>query len=192
MIKRILAGAIAASAIVSACHSTKKTATTVVDNEPAILLDTLTILANEVPKKEEYRASNPQINDIIHTKLEVNFDWTNSRMNGKAEIHAKRYFYPGNMLYLNARGMDIKSVVVSEVAFVPTKKKEGAKTIETAVETLMPIKTSSYKYENDSLKINLGRTFTNKESYYVQIEYVAKPNELKAGGSSAISGDKGL
>ncbi|MBL7912284.1 MAG: M1 family metallopeptidase [Bacteroidia bacterium] len=192
MIKRILVGAIAASAVISACHSNKKATTAVVDNESAFLLDTVNIVANEVPKKEEYRASNPRINDIIHTKLEVNFDWTNSRMNGKAEITAKRYFYPGNMLYLNARGMDIKSVVVSETTFNSVKKKEGNKTIEAAVETLVPIKTSSYKYENDSLKINLGRTFTNKETYYVQIEYVAKPNELKAGGSSAISSDKGL
>ncbi|MBA2610720.1 MAG: M1 family metallopeptidase [Bacteroidetes bacterium] len=192
MIKKILTGTLAVSFFISACHHTKKATTVVVDNEPAFQLDTVSVVANETPKKEVYQASNPRINDIIHTKLEVNFNWDQSRMNGKAEIRLKPHFYPTNMLYLNARGMDIKSIVVSEVAFNTVKKKESNKTTETAVETLTPLKASGYKYENDSLKINLGRVFTNKENYYVTIEYVAKPNELKVGGSSAISSDKGL
>jgi aminopeptidase N len=189
MIKRILAGAIVASAFISACHNTKKTTATVADNEPAFQLDTISVVANEVPKKEEYRASNPQINDIIHTKLEVNFDWINSRMNGKAIIEIKPYFYPTSILYLNARGMNIKKVsMLKSVLERPTKgesKSVGANTY--AERNIL-----DYKYENDSLKINLGKVFTNKEKYIVEIEYVAKPNELKVGGSSAISSDKGL
>ncbi len=194
MIQRIL-GCATGIALIAACHSTKKTATTntaVVNDEPAILLDTINIVANETPKKEIYRASNTRSNDIIHTRLDVNFDWNTSRMNGKAEIQIKPYFYATNMLYLNARGMDVKSVVVSEVFYKSVQKKTGNKTTEEAQESLAPVATSSYKYENDSLKISLGKTFTNKDTYYVTIEYVAKPNELKVGGSNAISSDKGL
>ena len=192
MIKRILLSVVAASAIVSACHNTKKATAKVVESEPAFQLDTISVVANETPKKEIYRESNPRSNDIIHTKLEVNFDWKNSKMNGKAIIEIKPYFYPTNTLYLNARGMDILSLKINEIAFPSVKKKEGAKTIETAEETLSEVKNSSYKYENDSLKIFLGKTFTNKDKYFVEISYISKPNELKVGGSNAISSDKGL
>ncbi|MBX3164897.1 MAG: M1 family metallopeptidase [Bacteroidetes bacterium] len=131
----------------------------------------------ETVKKEIYRASNPRSNDIIHTKLEVNFDWEKSRMNGKATIQLKPYFYPTQMLYLDARGMEIKSLNVFEAA----NNNLGNKT------------NASYKYENDSLKINLGKTFTAKENYFVVIEYIAKPDELESvGGSNAIHSDKGL
>ncbi len=194
MTSRILFSATVALVLISACHTTKKTtATTAVTDEPAIMLDTISVIANEPPKKEIYRASNPRSTDIIHTRLDVNFDWTNSRMNGKALIKARPYFYSTNMLYLNARGMDIKSLTVSDILYLPVNKKVGNKIIDGSVEEkLSPIAAASYKYENDSLKINLGRTFNNEEKYYVEIVYVAKPNELKQGGSSAISSDKGL
>lgn len=192
MTQRILLSATVAIVLASACHHTKKATTTAIIDEPAILLDTINILANEAPKKEVYRASNPRINDIIHTRLDVNFDWTTSRMNGKAQLEIKPHFYPTKMLYLNARGMDIKSISVSEVFQAPTKSKEGTKVYEPGKETLVALTNTSYKYENDSLKIDLGKVFTNKEKYFVEIVYVAKPNELKQGGSSAISADKGL
>jgi aminopeptidase N len=175
--------------ITLACSSSKKTqqtktAKSSVNDQPAIDLDTIRVVANPAPKKKVYRESNPLVNDIINTKLEVSFDWNNSQLIGKAEIHAKPYFYPTNMLYLNARGMEIKSVRVSEVIF----KNEH----NVAVETLQEIPATSYTYENDSIKINLGRVFTSKEDYYVNIEYISKPNEQKKGGSDAISDDKGL
>ncbi|MEI8135749.1 MAG: M1 family metallopeptidase [Bacteroidota bacterium] len=192
MIKRIFLSAFAVSIIASACDNTKKATTKIIETEPAFLLDTISVVANETPKKEIYRESNPRTNDIIHTKLEVNFDWKNSKMNGKAIIEIKPYFYPTNTLYLNARGMDIISLKINEVVFTPAKKKEGNKTIEILEETLSEIKNSNYKYENDSIKINLGKIFTNKDKYYVEISYVSKPNELKVVGSNAISSDKGL
>jgi aminopeptidase N len=50
-----------------------------------------------------------------------------------------------------------------------------------------------YKYE-DSLQLNihLDKTYTNAESYTIYIDYTAKPNELKAHGSAAITDAKGL
>jgi aminopeptidase N len=174
--------------VMLACSTSKKSQTSAakpkIIDEPAINLDTIRVVAYTAPKKKIYRESNPLTNDILHTKLEVSFDWQNSQLMGKAEIHAKPYFYPTNMLYLDARGMDIKSVKVNEVYFVNKHN--------VAEETLKEIPAASYKYENDSLKINLGRVFTSKEDYYVLIEYISKPNELKKGGSDAISDDKGL
>ena len=171
-----------------ACHPTKKVTTTLAD-EPYIQLDTISVIANEISKKEMYRASNPITNDIIHTKLEVSFNWNNSTMNGKAVIELKPYFYPTSILYLNARGMDIKKVSI--LRSVLERPIEG-KSKSVAANTYTERNALDYKYENDSLKINLGKIFTNEETYIVEIDYVAKPNELKQGGGAAITSDKGL
>lgn len=177
------------------CSTNKKSKTKSSSNvqidDPAINLDTIKIVANPEPKKKVYRATNTLTNDILHTRLFVNFDWTNSQLIGKAELKLSPYFYPVSMLYLNARGMEIKKVQLFETFFeLKTNVVKGKKT-ESASEAMKELPVT-YKYENDSLKINLGRLFTSQEIYYVNIEYIAKPNDLKSGGSDAINSDKGL
>ena len=144
-----------------------------------------------VVKRDIYRASNTRSNDIIHTKLEVAFDWSKSQLNGKAELLVKPYFYPTSTLYLNAKGMTINKIEVVEMgAGLDSKQSTSAKN---QGKTTSKVLSASYIYENDSLKIHLGKQFTANQNYMVKIEYVAKPNELKAkGGSNAISDDKGL
>lgn len=155
-----------------ACKSSKKsTKTNSTANEVNILLDTINVSAIEFPKKQIYQASNPISFDIVHTRLDVNFDWTHSYMNGKATIQLKPHFYPSNLLYLDARGLEIK-----EISLLNDSKK-------------IPLK---YNYENDSLKINLDKIYTFQNQFTLYVDYVSKPNELKAGGSAAINSDKGL
>jgi aminopeptidase N len=164
-------------AILFACNSAKKTT-------PTVAPVTAQVVAADTAKKTKapaiapiYRASNPRTNDLLHTKLEVEFNWTTCRMNGKASLLLKAYLMPTSMLYLNAKGMDILSLEVFERSQTKTEKKLA----------------SSYIYENDSLKIYLGREFKSDENYEVVISYIAKPNELKSkGGSNAIIEDKGL
>ena len=177
---------------IAACSSSKKTKTSepITMAEPAIDLDTIKVLAEEPPKKKIYQATHTKSNDIIHTKLWVSFDWQKSQLTGKAELQIKPYFYATNMLYLNARGMEIKSVKLAEKQVKDLPIKKGGKSVVT--ETIFTDKPVTYKYENDSIKINLGKEYTSKETYYVTIEYIAKPNDLKEGGSGAISSDKGL
>ncbi|MBA4241726.1 MAG: hypothetical protein C0448_13450 [Sphingobacteriaceae bacterium] len=178
---------------IAACSSSKKTAKTnepITMAEPAIDLDTIKVIAEEPPKKKIYQATPTKSSDIIHTKLWVSFDWQKSQLIGKAELQVKPYFYPTNMLYLNARGMDIKSVKLTEKQVKELPIKKGGKSVVT--EDIFTEKPVTYKYENDSIKINLGKEYTAKEVYYVTIEYISKPNELKEGGSGAISSDKGL
>ena len=106
--------------------------------------------------------------DLVHTKLEVSFNWEESQLNGKATITAKPHFYESDKLILDAKGMDVLKVQMN-----------GADL--------------NYTY-NDALKLNidLGRTYKSTEQYTISIEYVSKPDELEMGGSSAITGDKGL
>lgn len=179
---------------IAACSSTKKTSKTtdtITMAEPAIDLDTIRVLAEEPAKKKIYQATITKTNDIIHTKLWVNFDWQKSQLNGKAELLIKPYFYPTSMLYLNARGMDIKSVAVAKMKVTQATGMNKGKKVPVYIENFVA-QESSYKYENDSLKIDLKNSYTKDDKYTVTIEYVAKPNELKSGGSSAISDDKGL
>ena len=180
-------------ALAVACPATKKSKQTqpVTMNEPSIILDTIRVIANETPKKKVYQATETKLNDIIHTKLWVSFDWQKSQMSGKAELLVKPYFYPTNMLYLNARGMEIKSVTGTALVYKPIIVKPGQKVSEEDSYTKLPL-TVKYVYSNDSIRIDLGRIFNKDQQYKIEIEYIAKPEELKTGGSAAISEDKGL
>lgn len=195
MILRSVSLGLATLLLTGACHSTKKNTAATVSNssEPAILLDTIQVKASEPYKKEVYRAANTKLQDIIHTKLEVSFDWSTSRMNGKATLTMRPYFYPSNRLYLNARGMEIKTLEIFELTSAAVDPKKGGKQpLQTVTEVMSKVAGSSFVYENDSLKINLGKTFTLNDTYYVVVDYIAKPNEIKSSGSNAITDDKGL
>lgn len=115
-----------------------------------------------------YTPSRTLLTDLIHTKLEVRFNWAQSRMNGKATISAKQHFYPSDSLILDAKGMDIIKVELNGKPLV-------------------------YTYR-DSLKlaINLGKTYKKDEVFTVVIDYVSKPDERLTSGSAAITSDKGL
>ena len=123
----------------------------------------------EEPKvREIYNPSRTLLTDLIHTKLEVNFDWKKSRMNGKATISAKQHFYASDSLILDAKGMDINKVELNGKAL-------------------------TYTY-TDSLKlrIKLDKIYTRDEKFTVVIDYVSKPDERTTSGSAAITSDKGL
>ena len=155
----------------AACHHTKKTNTTVTKpEEETVELDTLTVLANKNKIREEYQGSNTRLNDILHTKLEVNFDWKSCRMNGIATIRLKPYFRPVDWLYLNARGMEIKKVDVFEIKSITEKIKTAGKIGDVTREELNHLSRAAYIYENDSIKINFGQTFSDTENYYVVID----------------------
>ena len=161
------------TALFVGCKSKKNQSTAVVNTEPSITLDTIEVrpTMTAIPDEKIYRASNTKSNDIIHTKLEVKFDWANAWLFGKATIEIKPYFYPTNKLYLNARGMDLYKVqLLKDKTYTDLK----------------------YVYENDSIKIDLDKTYTRNDKYFVFIEYKSKPNDLKKGGSNAITSDKGL
>jgi aminopeptidase N len=119
------------------------------------------------PERPIYRASETLLSDLVHTKLEVDFIWEKSQMNGVATITAKPHFYPSNNLILDAKGMEINSVQL-----------DG--------------KDLAYTYEDDFLNITLDKTYTRDDTYTVVIDYLSKPDEREEGGSAAITSDKGL
>ncbi|MBS1610426.1 MAG: M1 family metallopeptidase [Bacteroidetes bacterium] len=121
--------------------------------------------------KSPYQATATKINDLVHTKLDVKFDFSKSYLYGKAWITLKPHFYPTDSLQLDAKGMDIKKVSLV--------KGNNSKDLK-------------YKYDGWFLKINLDKTYKGGEEYTVYIDYTSKPNEVKVKGSAAINEAKGL
>ena len=123
------------------------------------------------PKKSSFNPSRTLEHDLLHTKLRVSFNWEKQQLNGLAELTLKPYFYPQSKLTLDAKGMDIHAVNLM-------KGYNG-----TALK---------YEYDSEKLVIDLGKTYTRTEEYTIEIDYTAKPSELKVKGSDAIAQDKGL
>ena len=119
-----------------------------------------------------YRASATKVNDLVHTKLDVRFDYAKRYLYGKEWVTLKPHGYPTDSLRLDAKGMDIKAVALMNG------------------DQQQPLK---YTYTDAAnLRINLGRTIKPGEAYTVYIDYTAKPDELKTQGSAAITDAKGL
>jgi len=118
-----------------------------------------------------YRGIYPHINDLVHTKLDVRFDYTKSYLYGKAWISLRPHFYPTDSLSLDAKGMDIK-----ELSMLKGNQHS-------------PLK---YNYDGSTLSVHLDKTYRNTENYTIYIVYTSKPNELRAQGSAAITDAKGL
>lgn len=114
-----------------------------------------------------YRATETVKTDLVHTKLEVSFDWSKAWMYGKETLTAKPHFYASNELVLDAKGMTINSVTMNGKALV-------------------------FTYKDDVLTITLDKTYKKDENYTLVIDYIARPNERTIGGSAAIASDKGL
>jgi aminopeptidase N len=121
--------------------------------------------------KTQYRAASTKINDLVNTKLDVSFDFSKSWMYGKAWITLKPHFYPTDSLTLDAKMMEIKEVSVLK----------GGNHVQL-----------NFSYDSLKLHITLDRTYKGGENYTIFIDYISKPNNIKSGGSAAISGAKGL
>jgi aminopeptidase N len=121
--------------------------------------------------KKEYRETATRINDLVHTKLDVQFDFDKAYMYGKAWITLKPHFYPTDSLTLDAKGMDFHKVAVMKGT------------------TMSDLK---YTHDDQQIKITLDKTYKGGEPYTIYIDYTSKPNEVKVKGSAAITDARGL
>ena len=121
--------------------------------------------------KRVYRASETKINSVVHTKLEVKFNFDSATMNGNEWLTLQPTFYPTDSVRLDAKGMTIKEVSLYN-AGVKTKLK--------------------YEYDGMQLNIKLNKTYKGGEKYTLYFEYISRPNEIESEGSAAITDAKGL
>ncbi len=121
--------------------------------------------------KHIYRETAAITNNLVHTKLEVKFDFDKSWMYGKEWLTLQPHFYATDSVRLDAKGMDIK-----EVALVTGAQK----------------KPLQYKYDGHQLNIKLDKSYAGGEKYTLYFDYISKPNDYKTQGSMAITDAKGL
>ncbi|MEJ7912978.1 MAG: M1 family metallopeptidase, partial [Chitinophagaceae bacterium] len=124
-----------------------------------------------IPALKAYQQTPEKINDMVHTRLEAKLDYIKSQLAGKVWLTLKPHFYPTDSLLLDAKGMEIKTVAIADG------------------KANRPLK---FRYNGMFLDIDLDRTYKGSESYTIYIDYVAKPDELEAKGSAAITDAKGL
>lgn len=146
-------------------------------------LDTLTVTAPSEYNEDEmisldemgsdsiglprYNPSAKRENDLLHTKLDLRFDWAKEQVLGKATLTLKPYFYPTDKVVLDAKGFQF-----NKISF------EGSNE---------PLK---FDYDSSKVTIYLGKTYTRNQEYKLFLDYIATP--AAAGGSAAITSDKGL
>ena len=128
-----------------------------------ILLFTLALKAQD----KIYQPERDKINNLVHTKLKVDFDFEKSQLNGEAWITLTPHFYPTNKVTLDAKAFKINEVKVNNVA-------------------------AAYNYSDNELTIELNKTYTKGQKYIVYVNYIARPEEVTQKGSESIKDAKGL
>ncbi len=121
--------------------------------------------------KKIYRETSTKTHDLIHTKLDVRFDYEKAWMYGKEWLTLQPHFYSSDSVVLDAKGMDFKEVVL-------VKGNEK-----------LPLK---YKYDGWKINIKLDKAYNGGEKFILYFDYTSKPNDLKVKGSAAINDAKGL
>ena len=139
------------------------------DTAQYVTLDTLTISAPAgLPA---YQATSPLVWNIINTRIALTFNWQEKTADAREWIKMHPYFYATDTITLDAKGMRIDSVLLAG--------KKG----NTALQ---------YTYENDVLKVRLGKLYKATDSIELYLRYTAMPYKAATGGSRAITDDRGL
>jgi aminopeptidase N len=154
---------VSALAIIAGCTNSKKSTDTAKKAETT----NSTVAKNDTL---EYHPSATRSIDIIHTKLEVSFDWEKQYMNGKAYITLKPYFYPTKEITLDAQSFEVKNVSLLTT----------------------PAKPLVFTYNKKQLTISLDKEYTRNDTLKIFVDYIAKPNERETKVGTAITSDKGL
>jgi aminopeptidase N len=122
-------------------------------------------------KISEYRASRTRDFDLLHTALDLSFDYEKEWVNGEAILTLKPYFFSQNELVLDAKDFDILAFSLLE----DTGERE-----------------LNYRYNTKEVTAFLPKSFSANDTLKVRIKYTAKPNENTVPGSAAITDTKGL
>ena len=124
------------------------------------LLDTLTVSAPAYVEGEDdfvlppYNPEATRYYDLIHTKLEVEFDWEKQHVLGKAHLELEPLFYPINQVVLDAKQFIIHDTRMG---------KNGKSLIHT--------------YDGTQLTIVLDKYYSRGNTIDLYIDYTAQPNE---------------
>jgi len=146
------------------CQSTEKLPQT--EQIESRLLDT--IFVDSEPALPPYQATATKTWKLIHTALDLKFNFENQEVTGNALLTLLPYFYPQKELELDAKWMQISEV----------KNWEG--------------KPIGFKYKNNKLTLLLDSTYTKSDTLKISIDYIAQPESNTDKGGNAITASKGI
>lgn len=118
-----------------------------------------------------YQESHARTFDLVHTVLHLSFDYSKQYVQGKAVLTLTPYFYSRQVLELDAQKFILRRVALLQ----------GRDTVNVP-----------YTYDDKVIRLTFNQTYTRKDTIKVYIDYTARPNEIEAEGSAAISDAKGL
>ncbi|HLZ89470.1 MAG TPA: hypothetical protein VKQ52_19585, partial [Puia sp.] len=142
-----------------------------------------------------YNGSATRINDLVHTRLEVRFDYAHSYVYGKVELTLRPHFYPTDSLMLDAKQMSISAVALVEPdsgrgsggsvdAFGRALRKGSGQVSARQLgngsgQALGRVlaRPLGFDYDGWRLRIRLPRQYRRTEQYVVRVVYIAKPAE---------------
>ncbi|MEB2775652.1 M1 family metallopeptidase [Algoriphagus sp. D3-2-R+10] len=119
----------------------------------------------------DYNPSAKKDFDILHTDLDLSFEYQRQAVIGKAELTIKPFFYPTRELVLDAQDFEF-----DEIFFIQAGKRE----------------TTTYNYDEEKIHIYLPRELTRADTFRIVFDYIAFPERNGGGGSEAITDTKGL
>ena len=165
--------------IVAFACKTSKSSTDTIDlqdiredsKEASQLVDQSIQMLQKEKEISSYKPSARRNFDILHTDLDLEFDWKNQVVNGKARIRVKPYFLPEKVLVLDAKDFELGAI-----AFVRADSMQKL----------------SYRYDEKQISVFLPREYTSKDTFEIEINYKAFPERNSGDGSEAISDTKGL
>jgi aminopeptidase N len=131
----------------------------------------LQLIQQKEAEIQSYQPSAQRDFDLIHTDLDLSFDWARQVVLGKAQLTLKPFFYPQKELVLDAKDFEVGAVYLLE----------GSEMTKL-----------SYRYDEKQLRIYLSQTLSSSDTVNVEINYSAFPNRNSGNGSEAITDTKGL
>ena len=192
MQKMTLAGLLAVLLLSLGCNTTRTaTANTPSESRPGAEadtayvetefrdLDTMTVSPSShgVITDEEMEAPAPprepvlfnRVVDLVHTKLEVSFDWEQEMVMGVATLRLQPLFRPTTEVTLDAKNFTFNAITLAD---------------GTPLEY-------TYGGDKQQVTIELDKTYTRGQDFTIVLDYTATPTDA-GGAGAAITSDKGL
>jgi len=135
------------------------------------VLDEIVVKSTDNNATKIYNQSETRKTDLLHTRLDLSFDYKNQFVLGKATLLLKPYFHKINQTTLDAKGFEIIRLALIKSGDTTDLK---------------------YQYDQNKLNIFLGKFYNRLDTFTIFIDYIAKPSLLKTKGSSVISDNRGL
>ncbi|WBL43357.1 M1 family metallopeptidase [Algoriphagus halophytocola] len=128
-----------------------------------------------VQEKEQaialYKPAATKLFDILHTELDLAFDYQNQTVTGTAELTIRPFFHPQQELVLDAQDFELGRIYYEN----------GGEPQSTG-----------YRYDGQQVRIYLPEEVTRADTFKLSMKYTAFPERNSGPGSAAISDTKGL